>query len=246
MLEYAENCDSESLLSFLDDGPFATKIKSIVSAYGIESQLVDLWIDQGKTAILRFDGNITLYCTEESDIDEAESLINVVGYSSLFGEKKYVEKCCDEYKSGKVMKYVANSSSVNCEDASDRLHEIYDLIQNSIPGSFSEDGYMFWLSDFMHRYFSGLSRARCVLYNGEAAACCITAAETLNAAVISGVACNKELRGRGLGKQCVLGLTNELINEKKEVYVFVLNENAVGFYERIGFAECGSWAEIKL
>ena len=246
MLKYADTSDKECILGFTDDGAFGTKVKAIINAYGIDSSLVDVWFDEGKTVAVRFDGAMALYCTPETDTEELRQLIKLVGCTAVFCERRYAGLLTENFRHGTVMKYAGEKENSHCEDASENLREIYSLISENIPGSFPGDGYMYWLSDFMHRFLRGLSRARCVKENNSVAACCVTSAETQAAAVISGVVCAKEFRSRGFGRQCVLGLTNELTDEMKSVYVFVLNENAAGFYKKIGFEECGEWAEYKI
>ena len=63
----------------------------------------------------------------------------------------------------------------------------------------------------------------------------ITASETSTCALLSAVASDTNIRGKGFGKATVLTMVNELINEDKKVFVVALNESAQGFYEKLGF-----------
>ncbi len=117
------------------------------------------------------------------------------------------------------------------------LREVYDLISRSIPGSFppDEEAYLHFLSDFTFRRNRGLARLKAAMENGRVCACALTAAESSACAVISGVACAEDCRGKGHGTAVVHSLAADLKKEQKNVHVIALNDSAGAFYRRIGF-----------
>ena len=73
----------------------------------------------------------------------------------------------------------------------------------------------------------------------------MTAAETETAAVLSGIATDPDVRGKGFGKRVMLSLANTLQAEGKAVYVIALNDEAVAFYRHIGFEDAQKLAIIE-
>ena len=129
----------------------------------------------------------------------------------------------------------------------DDYRKAYNIIAAEIPDSFSneKEAYLSFLSDFTFRKRRELARGVCTHFEGALSSVALTSAETENAAIISGVACDRQLQKKGLGKKTVLSLVKILSDNNKDAYVIALNESAEGFYEHIGFKEVEKIAFIE-
>ena len=144
--------------------------------------------------------------------------------------------------------FKGQAQNFGADNISEELYKsLYALVSDNIPGSFdnSKEAYLSFLSDFTFRKHRALARAKGFVVDGTLVSSVITSAETSDYALISAVASDKRFRGTGLGKKTVLSMIDELINEKKKVFIVALNESAEGFYEHLGFEFCGNVATVS-
>jgi predicted GNAT family acetyltransferase len=68
-------------------------------------------------------------------------------------------------------------------------------------------------------------------------------ADTPQASYIEGVYVTPNERGKGLGRQCLIGLRRILMNRAKAIYLFVENQNlrTKSFYLNLGFTVAGQY-----
>lgn len=93
-------------------------------------------------------------------------------------------------------------------------------------------------ADLSHRLRHQGGRCLLLERDGRALACAV-AAETEEAALISGLAVLPEAQGKGLGAATLDMLCGRLLQENKTVWVLSEGRTA-GFYERQGFAPAGT------
>ncbi len=243
MLTKADVTSKDLIIDFCKDSLLGTRISCYVLAYGFELRFVDfyLYFDEAelKGVITKFEDNITVLLNDNNNTDELCEFINMLGCSSVTCNYPLFDNSDVIIKKGYVIsKTYDDFSAENVKEQDYR--SMYELISENIPNSFlsTKEAYLSFLSDFTFRRTRGLSRAKGVYIGDTLAACGVTSAECESSALLSGIACNKNLRKSGLGKTVVLSLSNELIKENKNVYVIALNSSAEGFYEHIGFKEC--------
>ena len=243
-IRLAENKDIALISSACEGRLLGTKILCLIKAYGTERDFLSVWLcetdeDRLCAVICKFDDSVTLLCCEGEYAEDIRTFLKMVGFTSL---------CCTcedalklEYndcvtKRAYVYKGEHNGEAL-AELGEDSFKACYSLICRNIPDSFAdtEEAYLSFLSDFTFRKRRGLARLKGYAENGRVYSCALTSAETDSSAIISGVACDADLRSRGLGKATVLSVAEELKKENKAVYVIALNESAEGFYEHIGF-----------
>lgn len=245
MLKLAEKEDIKKIESFCKSFPLGVHTNCKLSAYGLERDFFKVWYafssNKINAVISYFDGSVILCAESDADLEEIAAFVSTYGYESVCAEKSIFDRCGFKAASEKTMfKFTQNDCLLQpCENVCD-MKKVYDLISRSIPDSFaqSEEAYLHFLSDFTFRQRRNLARVKAVFENNKLLSCALTAAEIENAALISGVACDSEARGKGLGKRTVLSLANELQKEKKAVYVIALNDSAKAFYKKIGFNKC--------
>lgn len=246
MLKLLGNEKIREVISFSKKQPLGVHIACKLTAYGTDKDFLCVWYSEEENGInavvLSFFGDFIICADERADFEEIGTFITAYGYRSICAEKEILIKCGFELKSEKTMfTYTGNTDEVFSEVGfSADMKKVYELISQSIPGSFSSESeaYLSFLSDFTYRERRSLARVRAVCENGRVCSCALTAAESEASALISGVASDIRIRGKGYGKKAVLSLANELAKENKKVYVIALNDSAKTFYKKIGFTEC--------
>lgn len=242
MLKMAEKENLEDILRFCDGDLLGTRIGCYCLAYGFSYDFLNIWIDETegeiKTVIAKFYDIITIKTSAEL-FDEIKDFLYMIGFNTLEMYRSVCEK--SGFTPEEVKKaYIFDGISDNLGASSlqeEHLRDVYELVSRNIPGSFSntKEAYLSFLSDFSFKSRRNLARCKGVLVDSKPVSSAITAAETPACALISAVASDSDLRGKGLGKTTVLTMVDELKNEGKKVFVVALNESAQGFYEKLGF-----------
>ncbi len=245
MLKRANETDVSDILDFCTNSIIGTKIACLCLCYGFERAFFELWHisdENGKLSavIAKFYDNVTILCVDYSYIEDIKAFLNMSCYNSLMCSEEFCQAV--GFKNAEIKNgYVFDSGydmifKASFTDEAD-YKKAYCLISDEISGSFKKDeeAYLSFLSDFMFRKMRDSARWVNIKQDGEISAVALTSSETDTEAVISGVACRKNARKKGLGKDIVLSLVSILKNENKKPYVIALNESAEGFYEHIGF-----------
>lgn len=230
-----------------------TKILCFISAYGFERDFLEVWVmldGEVITAVMtKFYDDISLLMTDEADTQQLSSFLGMFCFKTLtcsYDAAKALNFNISSDKNGYV--FIGDYDCAVCGSLEeDDYKPAYDLICKEIPGSFSagREAYLSFLSDFTFRQRRNLARGVCTHTDGKISSVALTSSETENAAIISGVACDRSLQKKGLGKQAVLSVVNSLKKENKAVYVIALNEKAEGFYEHIGFKQTEKIAFVE-
>ncbi len=239
MFKIATQENLEAILKFCDGDLLGTRIGCYCLAYGFGRDFLNIWIDDDMTTVIaKFYDSITLKSVS-SDVAEISEFISMIGYSSLDVDADTFRRLELEY--GDIKRaYIFKGITAECtaeEISEENYKTLYGLVCENISGSFenSKEAYLSFLSDFTFRKRRGLARSKGILSEGKLVSCVITSAETDSCALLSAVASDKIVRGKGYGKKTVLSAVSELKNENKKVFVIALNESAQSFYEHIGF-----------
>lgn len=246
MLKLLSDEKVQDVISFSEKHPLGVHIACKLTAYGTDKDFLLVWYSEDENgvnaAVLSFFGDIIICADDTADFEEIGTFITAYGYKSICGKKEILIKCGFELSDEKTMfSYTGKTCEAfaRVQSGAD-MKKVYELISLSIPGSFSskKEAYLSFLSDFTYRERRSLARVKAVCENEKVLSCALTAAESEASALISGVASDKNIRGKGYGKKTVLSLANELSLENKKVYVVALNNSAKEFYKKIGFTEC--------
>lgn len=242
MLTLASSADRDRIAQFCEGSLLGAYLACRLQCYGFHFAFVKFWCAEANGALTAVIGALDdaaiLLAEEHADHDELAAFLRMMPFSSLMMSAETAERCGFARYSKKEALVFRGGELVGSAQTPTDMHDVYDLISNEIPGSFSREiaARLSFLSDFMFRKNRGAARAAAVCEGGRLCACALTAAETQNAAVLSGVAADRRVRRQGYGKRVVLFLANELQREGKTVYVIALNEGAAAFYRHIGFA----------
>lgn len=249
MLKLAVKSDEKAIKNFLKSHCLGVRISCCMEAYGFDNEFCSFWLATDNFGIIsavlcNFDSAVTLCVAPNCNFEELGAFLSGYSFSSLCASSETFERLKLTPRETKNMFVYTHKNLVNADNVQSvcDMKEVYKLISCAIPGSFSadENAYLHFLSDFTYRNRRNLARVKAVCNEKNVISCAMTAAESEDTALISGVACDESARGTGLGKKTVLSLANELSNEKKKVYVIALNDSACGFYQKIGFEKCES------
>ncbi len=253
MLKRADFADMEDIVQLCRGSIIGTRILCYVLAYGFERDFLEVWVikeaDTVTGVIAKFYDDVALLCDENADINQLGAFISMFYFKSLTCS---ADICSSLGFKNATVKKGYRYNNIIIDEKCDLLEEddykkAYNLICKEIPDSFSseKEAYLSFLSDFTFRKRRGLARGVCSYNEGILSSVALTSAETMDSAIISGVACDRHLRKKGLGKKTVLSLVKILSKNNKKAYVIALNESAEGFYEHIGFDEVEKIAFIE-
>lgn len=254
MLKRASQDDFLKIKALCENSVVGTRALCYILAYGYDRPFLEIWLvleDEDLTGVIvKFYDDVTVVLADNADSLQVKAFLEMFYYKSLMCTKKVsailaADNCI--IKNGYRFTGEAGVNDACYELDEEYYEDAYSLIAHEIPGSFSSDkeSYLSFLSDFTFRKRRNLARGVCMCINGVLSSVALTSSETASSAIISGVACDRSLQKRGLGKTTVLNLVQKLKNENKEVFVIALNESAEGFYEHIGFAKAEKIAFIE-
>lgn len=242
MLKLCNNEDIEPLKNFLDvSDPLAAYILCRIECYGFEKSFCETWLclgERGITAALSvFCGNAVIYNAGTADFEELGLFLRSGCFNTLLTDLLAAEKLSfTDYEKKQALLYGTEPPEAVCGTASE-YKQTYSLLCECFPHEYSnvKEQYLEWLSDLTFRKRRGFARVKSVFEGGELCANVLTVAETSKNAVIGGVCCAKEKRGRGFAGAAVLSAVSELKSENKDVFVLAKDDVANGFYKKLGF-----------
>ena len=252
MLKLATSDNLESVIRFCDGDLLGTRIACYCLAYGFDYDFLNIWYDDtdGKinTVIAKFYDTVTVI-TDSDEIEETADFIRMIGFETLECDLETCRKLAFEpCEIKKAYIFRGTAENLGADTLSEEHYKaLYELVSLNIPGSFenTKEAYLSFLSDLTYKSRRGLSRSKGIVLDGKLVSSVITSAETASYAILSAVASDSELRGRGLGRKTVLTIADELIMEGKTIFVVALNKSAEGFYEKLGFEHCCDIAIVR-
>ncbi len=232
------------------DSEAAVRILGLAASYGVECRFAHFWCDDDRQlfiaamdshAVISADAGtdfyeLNLFLSMHRDIKSVRTSRFVAQELALAGGWKY--------KTGIVMTPEKELCTPALKPLNLAPRDVYSLLKACFDTGLPE--FDAWYVDVSHRLRRGLCRMIGFCIDSVPSACAMTTAECENAAVIGGVATLPCARGRGFASANILTLTNQLLDEGKKVFLSPKNDAAYKLYLKLGFAQCGEWAEIIL
>lgn len=228
--------DGISSLDFLPADPFSAVITAMASTYGTDYGFARFYVQDNRAALSIVDGNVNIFASADADIDEIREFLNVVGYSSVRGEKGVIDRLgLDIADSSYIVEYAGKSVPAPAGFTDSREpREIYSLLT---------------LSGFDMGDFNAFSQDVCIRLNKGTASfggiaedelycCCFRLFEGSKSILLGAVATHPDFRGRGLASS----LVPYMADSKKPSFLFTRNDALLDFYINCGFEEKGRWA----
>lgn len=144
-------------------------------------------------------------------------------------------------REGVVMRYTGNM--VQFEDervlTTVDLPAVHRMLQEYFPGIAPLE---YWYPDASHRLRHGHSHIACIFEDNQVISTAMSIAETATEAIIGQVATATSFRRQGLAQSCIKSVILQC--KGKTLYILPLNESAARLYQKLGFIQCGTWAEL--
>ncbi len=266
MINYIDkDCEFENALTYFQiHDAFLTKILITYKTYGINFQYTDYWFQKNgeeyTSLIFRIDGQFVLYLTDNSNLEEIESFIELIGFNSILYDNKYSIKIgCRKIFSGAIMKLVnpeilLKHRYININDEDDYQFEIckednFKRIFNFFNSVNSDDvkisSYGSFATDLFSKMRSGCADVFSIYkykkLHSEIVSCCVVLNDGFNS-IIGPVATLKEYRKKDFAKALISNVNAE--NKQKNIILFCKNDVRKEIYEKMGFMPVGQWKEV--
>lgn len=235
----------KELFEFCENSPFGCKVLSVYLCYDTALDFVDLWYQTDENnkivgAISSFENNFTLMLCDNSNLDEIRSFLVFKNPRFILAESKYYISDLEKSRVGDVMKYhgeICFDDKVIIPD----INTAYTLMKENESDDFPVPEYNYFLSDTVHRKNIGKFSIYGI-FDKSLLSVAMTVAECEKSVVIGGVATDKNIRKKGLGKRTVTHISSKFSQEGKSVFVYCAKKNTK-FYEKCGFSKAFEFTE---
>lgn len=231
--------------------PMTIEIEALIKTYGFNTSFVMFWIQEldGKitAAVSKVDSHVTVAAEKDFDSQELKEFLNVIGFSSLLGEKWVLEDLGFKIsEKGIIMKYSPLAVSDGnrepltfaCEPP---YRKIYNLLKK--PEAFGESipSYEDWICDLSRRVRNNCARVLFREKEDKCISCGMFTFESDSGAVIGAVATQKDFRSMGYASDIVKELCAVSKAENKDVFL-MCKEDKISFYKKLEFKITGEFS----
>lgn len=232
------------------DNPFGCRIYSLYACYVCNLPFVDFWVqivnNTCVSAIGRLGTQFIVQLSSMSDTEEISAFLRVAGATSVLCDNKYRLELFEESKAtGAVLKFFGSPYDIkeNYKICTPEIKEAYELLALCREEGFEAPDFESFNLDVSHKLRHNAIRMIGLREDGSLNAVAMTVAETETDAVLGAVASRPDCRNRGYGSFMVKSLTNELLKEKKSVYLHRAIDKNISFYSNLGYKVQGKWCE---
>jgi GNAT superfamily N-acetyltransferase len=230
VIKYCEN------LSFEPFDLFSARIMATNISYENVPFILN-WvetIDNEPVAYLQlYGGTLTIAATDKVDLEEIKKFVSLSGAKFIFCSSSLGFK-----SSGILMKYCGNKKIGSMREQS---FPDYRCLYKKLKNYFDMPPFDEFYTDFSHRVRHNTAR---VFSDDDYNVIAAIGWETEKIAIVSAVAVDKKLQGKGYGAAAVGSVCSALAGKK--IYLYC-EKKLSGFYEKCGFDICGEFSleEIK-
>ena len=247
MIRYVTEETLPALLDFCRGDPFGCKIASLALAYGLQTPFAGFWLQTKANtvaaALSRLEDAAVLFAHGQADWEEWESFLSMLSVSTVQCRAEFPLLADWKREQGIIMKLCVPLRAAG--EAEPALAEVHPLLASCEGPGFHPPPFDPFYVDMSHRIRHGTARVRGVWEGDALIACAMTVAETGTDALLGAVAVHPGKRRGGYGGRVVRALCAELLQEKKEIFLFRSETDNQAFYEGLGFSDCGRWSELE-
>lgn len=223
--------------------------------YGVSNPAVESWIDSLKnpsTVAMRYHNGLHVFALPGVELTGLRKLVAtmrpalVLGESSVIAQISGIDSYVESANIGVVMKQQsANVVTRNeCMRATmEDIDEVAKLIlsEDSLASGYSKPELIEQMSE---RWTNGYGRSYIIRRDGAVVAHAGTGAESSGVATIVDVIVDAHHRRRGLAREVVSFLCNELVSEGLSPYLYCYEEGARRLYLSLGFKAVCEWSRL--
>ena len=224
--------------------------------YGFDNENINVWFqkeeDEIKALVLQYYTGVHVFSKEvEFDVKEVVDLLKEINPSMICGMKWTLDKIKDYFDNYEMeIGIVGELTNLKVYDTegcykanAEEIKELAELL--------SEDeslgkpyGFELLYKQLLERYEENFGRNFIYRDNGKIVATASTYAEKGGVAVISGVMVHPEYRGKGLSKNVLSAVCDNLKKDGFDVFSYYYIPSATRMHQSVGFEPIGDWAKL--
>lgn len=255
----AYNNDILDILNFLKDNISDCIYMYIdIAKYGVNSTNISVWLDDTKgcikTVVMSYYDSLQIYSNNlTNDIEWIITLIRKQEYSMVSGNKEAIsalEVYLQDYYNSEfgevyqVTKYRLFETNGMIENAKyDDMREIAELICSD-PAFCTNYQVDILEKQLKNRLQNGMGRNLIIKEQGQIVAHIATYAEYEDIVVTSGLIVRSDCRKKMYGLLIESYLVNELLEENKKIYTFILDEKRAALLNAMGAHKCAEYGKL--
>lgn len=246
MIRLISDDEQERFLRFVNvPTPAACRIACLLQSYGTGYDFARFRVQTDTNgryvaAIGSYYGDMTVYLTEKSDIQELAELAEIIGFHSLqsdlpLPDSKHTERhILMRLKAPPTLPTLSEGVTF---ESTPSLQELWTLLKQCEEPGFSIPDYEYFLPDASHKLRHHTARLAALNYEGRLTAAAMTIAESSSTALIGAVCVLPEYRRMRLGSLCIAALCQSLTD--KTVLLLREEHKNEAFYRQLGFENIG-------
>lgn len=224
--------------------------------YGFDNENINVWFqkeeDEIKALVLQYYTGVHVFSKEvEFDVKEVVDLLKEINPSMICGMKWTLDKIKDYFDNYEMeIGIVGELTNLKVYDTegcykanAEEIKELAELLAEDESLS-KPYGFELLYKQLLERYEENFGRNFIYRDNGKIVATASTYAEKGGVAVISGVMVHPEYRGKGLSKNVLSAVCDNLKKDGFDVFSYYYIPSATRMHQSVGFEPIGDWAKL--
>lgn len=261
MIHYVENSEYKKILNYISSNDIKPSPYIVVnlSYYKTKSEEYTFYcqtINNRCTAFISvYSKVVQLWVDDEADLVELREFMVDNRFKAVYSIPTVLEKMnySVDKSGGQILVFrgkLVENSNLNYSLIKEPTEKEYRSIAHllvSDPESDSHSDEEITANRYRARREERFGRSYVLLNgNGDVIAHVGTHGESDNVAIIGGVITKDGYRKQGLATFLITIMCDDLIKEKKEVYLYSFNKKAIRLYEKIGFTKLYDWGSATI
>ena len=224
--------------------------------YGFDNENINVWFqkeeDEIKALVLQYYTGVHVFSKEvEFDVKDVVDLLKEINPSMICGMKWTLDKIKDYFDNYEMeIGIVGELTNLKVYDTegcykanAEEIKELAELLaeDESLGKPY---GFELLYKQLLERYEENFGRNFIYRDNGKIVATASTYAEKGGVAVISGVMVHPEYRGKGLSKNVLSAVCDNLKKDGFDVFSYYYIPSATRMHQSVGFEPIGDWAKL--
>lgn len=224
--------------------------------YGFDNENINVWFQKEdneiKALVLQYYTGVHVFSKDvEFDVKKVVDLLKEINPSMICGMKWTLDKIKDYFDNYEMeVGIVGELTNLKVYDTrgcykanAEEIKELAELLaeDESLGKPY---GFDLLYKQLLERYEENFGRNFIYRENGKIVATASTYAEKGGVAVISGVMVHPDYRGKGLSKNVLSAVCDNLKNDGFDVFSYYYIPSATRMHQSVGFEPIGDWAKL--
>lgn len=224
--------------------------------YGFDNENINVWFQKEdneiKALVLQYYTGVHVFSKDvEFDVKKVVDLLKEINPSMICGMKWTLDKIKDYFDNYEMeVGIVGELTNLKVYDTrgcykanAEEIKELAELLaeDESLGKPY---GFDLLYKQLLERYEENFGRNFIYREDGKIVATASTYAEKGGVAVISGVMVHPDYRGKGLSKNVLSAVCDNLKNDGFDVFSYYYIPSATRMHQSVGFEPIGDWAKL--